>query len=279
MNRDMMSKTVGAEDDFGPAACLNIFRKDHFKTTVILLYAALALSVWKYIPPILTPTRTPAEVRDFKIGPLPGYPETVEKALADKENPMTVPWSVLMAGERKIFAAFLLMGLIPIGIVKWVFREKLADYGLCFGNFLTLRSMLIFTPLMILLAFWASLNPDYYLVYPFNPLVVGAGTGRFLIHAVLYALCYYFAWEFMFRGFMLRGLTPNCGPYAAILIQTLAAAMLHYGHPLSEVLGSVGGSFFWGVLYFRTRSIYSGFIQHAALGIALDYFIMTRLAS
>ena len=164
-------------ENFGPATLWEFFRGTHLKTTVILLYAAFALTFWIFLPPSVVPTESPVDALVLEAaGPLPGYPESVENALKSYADPADLPLSVFLTGERKIFAAFLLMGLIPILIVKFLFHERLTDYGLGFGNFFTLRSMILFTPLMILLAYGASFNPKFYLVYPFNHILTNIFT-------------------------------------------------------------------------------------------------------
>lgn len=264
-----------AERVFGPADVLRFFGKSEIKTTVILLYAALALSVWKYIPSLPLPPSSPGSAGQVEISP---YSAAVGRGAELLAAGKTVPVPLFLAGELKSVAALILMGLIPIAIVKWGFREKLADYGLRFGNRYTIQSVLIFTPVMIALALWGT-GAKYALVYPLNPLAAHAPASLFRLHLAVYALCYYFGWEFMFRGFLLRGLAPKFGICGAVLIQALAAAMLHFGHPLAETLGALGGSVFWGGLALRTKSLLPGWIQHAALGVTLDIVIVARLAA
>ena len=262
-----------AEKSFGPMDALRFFGRAEIKTTVILLYAAFALTLWKYIPSLPLPPSSPGSVGQIEIS---CYTQSVGRGaeLLAEEKPLPIP--LLLAGELKSFAALLLMGLIPMAIVKWGFREKLSDYGLSFGNRFTLQSILIFTPLMIVLGYWCT-GAKYAMVYPLNPLAVRASVSLFRLHLAVYALCYYLGWEFMFRGFLLKGLLPKFGPYAAILVQTMAATMLHFGHPLAETLGCIGGSFFWGGLALRTKSLLPTWVQHAALGVALDLAIFARL--
>ena len=252
---------VGIRDFFA------MFRGKAFKPTMILLYAALALSIWRYIPPaphLVDPRATAAFVAANGLA----------APSADVSESTDSGWIPFFRGETRIFAAFVVMGLIPALIVRFVFREKLSDYGVRFGNRFTVRSLLIFTPVMILLGYLASFNGDFATIYPYNPHAADSRL-RFILHAALFFGLYYTAWEFMFRGFMLRGLSDSCGMFNAVLIAALASAMLHYGHPLTEVLGAVGGGVFWGLLAFRTRSILSGAIQHAVLGISLDFFLVS----
>ncbi len=268
------SRPEQAEKVFGPADILGFFRKDQIKTTLILLYAALALTFWKYLPSLPFPPSSPASAGQIEIS---SYAETVGRGAALLAEDRPLPLSLFLTGELKSFAALLLMGLIPMGIVKWVLRENLADYGVRFGNRYTIRSILIFTPVMIALAYWGT-GAKYALVYPYNPLALRAPSNLFRLHLVIYALCYYFGWEFMFRGFLLKGLAPKFGIGGALFVQALAATMLHFGHPIAETLGCLGGSVFWGGLALRTKSLLPSWFQHAALGITLDIVIAMRFA-
>ena len=214
----------------------NLFRGSQFKASVAILYVCVAAALWK----------------------------TVIFASPD-----------FLWGASKILAAFVLFGLMPAGIVKFVFREKLTDYGVRLGFVkFTVRSTLLVTPLMLLLGYLAACSGNYMDVYPLNPAVQpGISATFFAVHLATYLL-YYAGWEFLFRGFLLKATEPQGGPYMAILIQTLASTMLHYGHPPGEVFGAILGGLFWGFLAYRTRSILAGLVQHAILGLTLDYFLI-----
>ena len=230
---------------------------DNFKTTVILLYAVFALSAWKYIP---SPPRF-------------GEPETGKCVLAESFPSGT---SEAQHATRKLWAAFLLMGVGPCCIVKFVFREKLQKYGLTPGVFKrTLVSFCNFVPIMLVIGWLSGNTKEFYAVYPFNPLA-GVSTTALIVHSIMYLFLYYLAWEFMFRGFMQLGLSETIGVGPAILLQVLASTMLHYGHPASETFGCIAGGLLWGYLVCRTKSIFSGWGQHAALGISLDWSLVLK---
>ncbi|MDR0390760.1 MAG: CPBP family intramembrane metalloprotease [Planctomycetaceae bacterium] len=186
-------------------------------------------------------------------------------------------WYDFFVGEGKLILAFILFGVVPILIVKFVFREKLADYGLRVGEVIrTIRSFCIASPCLVVIAIISGNSELFHNTYPFNVglrqnnLSGELSSGVFLIHAVCYA-GYYFGWEFMFRGFMQHGLSKQCGIGNAILIQTLATVMLHFGHPTGEVFGAICAGLAWGYLAYRSRSILSGFAQHTVLGVVLDW--------
>ena len=223
-----------------------MFTKDQIKPVVILLYTILAGTVWKYYA-------------------FPHFKE--EPTLAD-----------FWTGATPLFAALILFGLIPMGIVKWGFRERLADYGVRLGiAHRTLRTFLLATPLIIGIAVLTGHNSTFYDVYPLNetirPQYTKIGIDLFIIHSICFLGCYV-GWEFLFRGFIQQGLSPRCGIPVAILVQTMASTMLHYGHPSSEVFGTIIAGLVWGFIAYRSRSILSGLGQHALLGIVLDWTLI-----
>ncbi|MBR4833235.1 MAG: CPBP family intramembrane metalloprotease [Thermoguttaceae bacterium] len=268
------------------------------KATIILCYAVFALTLWKYLPPSprfadpetgkcvfnaqtfeddnigavfeksnadLTPEKSAESLKSTPIKPLDG-------TLSAETTPLRFLW-----GARKHWAAFFLMGVFPALIVKFVFREKLSDYGVGWGDRKrTLRSFLTLAPILFAVG-WASGLGDagraFYAVYPYNP-TAGVSWATLIFHTISYFCLYYLAWEFMFRGFLLRGLAPTVGFSTAVWIQVVISTALHYGHPASETFGCIAGGLLWGFLALRTRSIFAGWGQHALLGIALDWSLI-----
>ena len=246
----------------------SFLRRDNFKTVVILLYAAIALTIWKYAP--AAPHYADSSTGRVLIS------ESVVGARVDAPS-LVVPSSTVdftlqfLWNMRKIWCAFFLMGVFPALIVKFVFREKLSDYGLSFGS--TRRSIsifLMFLPVFAVMGWLSGSERSFYDVYPFNPLAC-ASPSALVAHSIAYFFLYYLAWEFMFRGFLQLGLANKFGAVPAVLVQTLASTMLHYGHPASETFGCLTGGLLWGFVVYRTRSIFSGWWQHAVLGITLDW--------
>ncbi len=75
---------------------------------------------------------------------------------------------------------------------------------------------------------------------------------------------------------MQHGLRQAIGYWPAILVQTMASTLAHLGRPVMETYAAIGAGIVWGVLAFRTQALLSGLLQHALLGIALDFFICYR---
>lgn len=174
-------------------------------------------------------------------------------------------------------ATFVLMGVLPALVVRLVFGESLDNYGLGLGNVTrTFRSFLIVLPFAVAGTYGSSMDPQVAAVYPLNP-DAGRSLELFGLHAAAYA-SFYLGWEFYFRGFMQQGLAPACGIVPAVLVQTLASGLAHIGKPPIELFASIVGGMLWGWLVCRTRSIVSGCLLHAVLGIGLDAFLCLRAA-
>ena len=144
----------------------------------------------------------------------------------------------------------MLLGVVPAVVVKLLFRERLSDYGVGLGVARrTWWSLALFTPVFLAAAYGASLDPEFLAKFPINP-QAGSSPSMFAVHAVTYGL-FYLGWEFYFRGFLLFGLRDSLGAVNAVLIQTLASALLHIGSPATESFGAVLGGLLWGALALR----------------------------
>ena len=226
---------------------LAAFQGRQLKPTVILLVSSLTLITWKCFAS-------------------PQYLEPLARRYGGFSDPQA-------AGAIGSFVgALLLLGLLPALIVKLVFREKLVDYGVGLGNRLrTVRTFLIFAPVVLLIAYLSAGSASLASEYPINHLARVSGWG-FTLHALTYLL-FYLGWEFQFRGFMQHGLKELMGATNALLVQVLASVLLHLGKPVSEIYAAIAGGLLWGLLAYRSRSLLSGMLQHFLLGIALDWFI------
>jgi membrane protease YdiL (CAAX protease family) len=172
-------------------------------------------------------------------------------------------------------ACFVLLGVIPAAIVGIVFRGRLAEYGVGLGDPpRTLRAILLLAPVFLAAAYAGSRDPAILAKFPINPRAGDSG-GMFALHAASYLL-FYLGWEFLFRGFLLFGLRPALGDVNAVLVQTMASALLHLGSPAAETFGAIPAGVLWGAIALFTRSLLPGLVHHFLLGIALDALICLR---
>lgn len=168
--------------------------------------------------------------------------------------------------------AFILMFCIPAFVAGVAFKTPLRDFGLGTGDWRTgLLLLAVFTPLMLLAAFWGVRDPAMRAEYPLAksavehlPLLLGLEAGY---------LVYYFSWEFLFRGFMQFGLEKPYGAMAAILIQTIPSTLVHIGKPFNECMAAIFAGILFGYVAWRSRSILFPMILHAVVGIGTDLII------
>lgn len=224
---------------------LDAFRGPQGKPTLILGSSTVLMLVWKYY---CSP--------EFLAGQFGGG----------------TPDPRVAGAIGNFLSCFVLLGLVPALVVKLVFRERLQDYGVGLGIPVhAWQTFAILVPVFLLTAYLAADDRQILAKFPINP-QAGTSAGMFALHALTYFL-FYVGWEFHFRGFLLFGLRSSVGDANAVLIQTMASALLHIGGPASETFGAILGGLLWGALTLRTRSLLTGLGQHYMLGIAVDAFI------
>jgi membrane protease YdiL (CAAX protease family) len=217
------------------------------KTTIILLWAPLAIVTWRYF----------------------GSPRFFLDHLAALR-----PWGrVTQAAELYTYgASFLLFGLVSLLIIRLLLREPLARYGFALGDWrFGLKALLVLAPVMIVLAALASRNPDFLAQYPFDRGACGS-LQAFLVHAAGY-LAYYVGFETFFRGLVQFGLRDSLGDWHAILVQTALSCLVHIDKPAPEIYAAIVAGLLFGVVAFRSRSLVCILVSHFVLGISLDLFI------
>jgi hypothetical protein len=182
-----------------------------------------------------------------------------------------------------------LVVLVPILVIKLVFKEKLSDYGL--GLPPAGRRRFAVITVLLLLAIWtplftnAATNADMQAAYPVWKKF--SSVGDFLLYE-LCSLPFFIAIEFMFRGFLMYGLArPDRRSGAdggfdrlqwnALIIQMLAYMTWHLGKPLNEVAGLPIWGFVAGTLILACRSIWPITLVHWTLNVYLDWMILGHL--
>lgn len=157
--------------------------------------------------------------------------------------------------------------IVPAFVVKFVFRERLRDYGLSgegFWRHLPVYALL-YLPVAVCVAI-VSFFPSFQRMYPFyRPAVEWTDL-------VIWEVCYllhFFALEFFFRGFMLTTLKKRMGSWA-ILAMTIPYTMIHFQKPLPETLGAIIAGTVLGTIALRTRSIWGGVMIHAGVALSMD---------
>jgi len=179
------------------------------------------------------------------------------------------PQVIIALGRAGLYLALPLVSL-PI-LRLWpgpLLRIRPADLGFGIGNWrLWLPDITILYLVMLPLVVWAATRAQFRNVYPYFHL---ARLGlKNLIRAELALLVLMFAWEFLFRGYLLFGLERRLGNYA-IVVQMVPFALMHLGKPELEAYGSIIAGLVLGIIAVRGRSFLPAFILHYAVALSLD---------
>lgn len=212
-----------------------------------------------------------------------------------------LPW----ANELISFwgGAFLVV-VIPILLIKFVYRQPLSAYGL--GSpppdrrRFALLAFLILMALVPIFALVGSQNDAIRELYPlYRPFT---SDWQFILYELTY-LPFFVAIEFIFRGYLLFGLagirdrdahpdattrrpgTPSenkdtgvPGVYYfahyALLIQMLSYTAWHLGKPVAELWGTLIWGLVAGAVAYASRSLWYVILAHWLLNVILDAIIV-----
>jgi len=154
--------------------------------------------------------------------------------------------------------------LIPLAAGGLLFRDKPSDYGVRIGRWkLGVIAVAVGLAIMALVLYGASKLPEFHSYYHRYHI---DWPGLLLRNAL-----YMFAWEFLFRGYMLFGLERSIGKNA-ILVQTIPFTLLHFGRPFLETLACIPGGFIFGYVAYRTRSFLPCFVIHFGMYTMMALF-------
>ncbi|HEY9166438.1 MAG TPA: CPBP family intramembrane glutamic endopeptidase [Candidatus Kryptonia bacterium] len=218
---------------------------DDFKPSVILILAALVPAAHKYFMWLGTHSSS---------GNILGIRSDV---------------AVMFAG------LFILFGVMPALIIRYLFHEGLREYGITAGNWRdgAMTVLILFPLIALLLLYPSSFNPEMRMAFPYDK-SAGNSLHAFARFESLRGIFFYPAWEFFFWGFLLFGLRRSVGDNLAICIQTIPSCMWHIGGPGGELFASIAGGILFGMMALRTKSILWPFILHFLIGVTTDFFVV-----
>jgi hypothetical protein len=151
--------------------------------------------------------------------------------------------------------------LVPLAAGFLLFRDKPWDYGIRIGRWrlaivLTTVTLAVFS----LIVYGASKIPEVYRYYH----MYSVNWPQWIFTWALYM----FAWEFLFRGYMLFGLERSIGT-SAIFVQAIPFVLLHFGATDLETLVTIPEGFVLGYVAYKTRSFLPCFIIHIGIHILM----------
>ncbi len=176
---------------------------------------------------------------------------------------------VLIYGKR--VSAFIIFGVFPIIIVKYIFHESPHLYGFALVHnrvkpiyFLIMLAMVL--PIMIILSRKDSINSHY-------PEVRAATFSKWslLLSSVTYIM-YYFGYEGLFRGFLVFGLRRYTGDLFAVVVSMIFTSVTHLNSPFVVLIGSVVSGIIFPYIVILSGSIWALFVFHSLIGVSMDIF-------
>jgi uncharacterized protein len=167
------------------------------------------------------------------------------------------------------FAAVLLIGLVPLAVMRLGFQVRLADLGLQLGDWrFGAKAVAVLVVLVTPLLWINSYDVGFQREYPLTKLA-GISLGTWVLWELTY-LVYYIPWEAYFRGTLLFGLRDKMGVAGALAFQTAISCLVHINKPFGEILAAAPAGFLFGALALRTRSILWPLLFHWYLGALTD---------
>lgn len=171
-----------------------------------------------------------------------------------------------------------LIGTVTILLPLWIIynrydRKENHYYGLYPKHFDTrpyFQMLLIMLPIMVAASFLPSFMKQYPM-YKSSEAHAVLGIPEWLT-VLIYEFAYGFDFitvEFLFRGFMVIGLTQFLGRHA-VLSMVVIYCFLHTGKPLGEAMSSIFGGYLLGVIAYETRSIWGGVIVHVGIAWMME---------
>lgn len=156
----------------------------------------------------------------------------------------------------KAYDRFILYFVLPMLVILLIFREPPADFGFQWGNW---KRGVVWTAVvcvvMALILWFVARTPAMQAYYEAR---APENIGRLIwLNGIEL-----FAWEFMWRGFMLFALAQVLGPGPAILIQAMPFAFMHLGKPEIETLSTIFGGIGFGFIAWQTDSFIYPWLIH-----------------
>lgn len=157
-------------------------------------------------------------------------------------------------------------------------KEGNGFYGLKFKNvnFKPYWTMLL---LMAPILFLASFNEDISTYYPTYKRAKGGFFAAYfdvpqfvsiVVFESIYLVNFIFT-ELLFRGLFIVGLVKLLGK-DCILPMVAAYAVLHFGKPLPETIGSVFGGYILGIITYYSKNIWGGVFIHMGIAFLMEFF-------
>ena len=165
--------------------------------------------------------------------------------------------------------------LIPVLWIKFVWREKLGEFGWRLGGMKNgIQIYLLMAMVMLPVVYVASLRTSFLEQYPFYKIADEDPLWpRFFIWQCFYAT-QFIALEFFFRGFMVHGLKKDLGVHA-LFVMMVPYCMIHFGKPMPETFAAIIAGIVLGWMSLKSRNVLPGAALHIAVAWIMDFLALS----
>ena len=163
----------------------------------------------------------------------------------------------------------LLIGIIP-GVLMALFPEHFSgEYGILPANVSRTLVWILCLGIPLMMIPIYSARKEKMLAYYPEVRIRSWDLKLVLLNALVWAV-YLFAYEFLFRSFLLKNLMISLDVTSAIIITTAISAATHMPKGEWETFGTIPFSVILCIAAVSTGSIWAGFIVHLALALSND---------
>jgi hypothetical protein len=198
-----------------------------------------------------------------------GFPYNMQLVRFITDDPQLFTWMYKIVSNLSNF----LVNALPLFILAFILGETHEMFGV---NRLHvdlspyLQILLVLMPLIAIASFESGFN-NFYPTYKTNRVAEVMNWPEYippLIYEIAYGLDF-FNVEFMFRGFLVIGMSRLLGK-DAIIPMACTYCFLHFGKPIGECVSSIFGGYVLGVIAFNTRNIWGGVVVHIGLAWMME---------
>jgi membrane protease YdiL (CAAX protease family) len=165
----------------------------------------------------------------------------------------------------------LLYLIVPLLMIMLILRRSPLDFGLCPGRWREGLAWAVGGALLMVGVAWVFAQLPEFRPYYADYFALRNPGGNVWASIGLSGL-QMFAWEFLFRGFLLFALADLLGPYA-IWVQMVPFAVAHFGKPEWETYASIPGGLLSGWIAYRVGSFFPSWLIHWALAVVMSIWL------
>jgi membrane protease YdiL (CAAX protease family) len=170
---------------------------------------------------------------------------------------------------RRISGVFI-FGFIPMLLIRILLKQDLSEYGLAVPGIKSIMWTSILAVIIIPVNYYNSKSPANLLQYP--QIRTRIWSWDLLILSALSWIAYMFAYEFLFRGFLLFSAIHVLGVWPAVIINTGVYSLVHIPKGLKETLGAIPFGMLLCFLSIKAGNIWIAFFSHCILALSNEWF-------